>query len=279
MRWSTADAATGTREAVTTGLARPAPFVEFAGAGAEAAIVFPLSHRSVFRVVAPFGRRDEAPIDLDDFPPLELVQHGWSTQLDRGMRVELPEPLGSRVDGARATALLEAAVDAPSAATIANLEDWGFDQETAEAWHRASFGTRRRAARREDVPSAVDVASLTDEALLRHVRDVLLTDRKDEVDVLPGFAPEWAGAPLAVHDAPTRAGLVSFAVRWHGERPALLWDAPAGVRLRAPVLDPEWSARGGQGETLLRAWPTAAPTSPATADEQEPAIAEGGSFE
>jgi hypothetical protein len=58
-----------------------------------------------------------------------------------------------------------------------------------------------------------------------------------------------------VHDAPTRAGLVSFAVRWHGERPAVLWDAPEGVTLRAPVLDPGWSVAGGRGETLLRAWP------------------------
>jgi hypothetical protein len=95
--------------------------------------------------------------------------------------------------------------------------------------------------------------------------------------VLPGFRAEWVGAPIAVHDAPTRAGLVSFALRWHGERPALLWDVPSGVRLRAPVLDPSWSGPGGQGETLLRAWPH--PSFDEAGDDAAPAIAEGGSFE
>jgi hypothetical protein len=40
-------------------------------------------------------------------------------------------------------------------------------------------------------------------------------------------------------------------VRWHGARPALLWDAPVGVELRTPVLDPSWSTREPAGETLL----------------------------
>jgi hypothetical protein len=48
-----------------------------------------------------------------------------------------------------------------------------------------------------------------------------------------------------------RRGVVSFAVRWHGSRPALLWDAPAGVTLHAPALDPSFVASGGSGETLL----------------------------
>jgi hypothetical protein len=277
MRWSTADAATGTRGAVTSGAALPAPFETVERAGAEAAIVFPLSHRSVFRVAIPFGEAEDAHRSLDDLPPLELVQHGWSTQLDRGMRAELPGALGDRVDGARASALLAGGVDAPAAATIANLEDWGFDQETVEAWQRASFRTRRHAARRGEPAPDVDLAALDDEALLRHVRDLLLTEHKDEVAVLPGFRAEWVGAPIAVHDAPTRAGLVSFALRWHGERPALLWDVPSGVRLRAPVLDPSWSGPGGQGETLLRAWPH--PSFDEAGDDAAPAIAEGGSFE
>jgi hypothetical protein len=279
MRWAAATATEGTQETVTTGLARPAPFEAFEGDGAEAALVFPLSHRSTFRVAVPFRNAGDAPLDVDDFPPLELVQHGWSTQLDRGMRVELPGTLGERVDGARASALLEGSLDAPGATTIANLEDWGFDQETSEAWKRASFRTRRHAARREPPEDDVDLASLTDEGLLRHVRDLLVTDGKDVIDLVPGFRPEWAGASLTVHDAPTRAGLVSFALRWHGERPALLWDAPDGVRLRAPALDPSWSAHGGQGETLLRAWQAPAPAAPAAVDDPEPAVAEGGSFE
>jgi hypothetical protein len=56
---------------------------------------------------------------------------------------------------------------------------------------------------------------------------------------------------LTVSDVPLRQGMLSFAVRWHGARPALLWDAPAGTELRAPALDPAWSAHERAGETLL----------------------------
>jgi len=51
-------------------------------------------------------------------------------------------------------------------------------------------------------------------------------------------------------------GSISFAVRWHGPRPALLWElAPAAnvgpVRLVAPGLDPSWSSVEPAGEALL----------------------------
>ena len=82
------------------------------------------------------------------------------------------------------------------------------------------------------------------------LRQVLATENGDDVDLLPHFPPEWLGQAVAVHDLPLRAGLLSFAVRWHGARPALLWDAPAGIELCAPVLDPQWRGRD-TGETLL----------------------------
>ena len=64
---------------------------------------------------------------------------------------------------------------------------------------------------------------------------------------------------------PTHAGELSYAVRWHGERPALLWELhprPGGpaVRLTAPGLDPGWSTEASAGEALL-----AAPAGPAPA--------------
>lgn len=67
----------------------------------------------------------------------------------------------------------------------------------------------------------------------------------------------WLGQPVEVHSVPTRIGPVSWAVRWHGERPALLWevvphdpgaDPPA---VTAPGLDPAFTATGWQGEALL----------------------------
>jgi hypothetical protein len=71
--------------------------------------------------------------------------------------------------------------------------------------------------------------------------------------VLPA---SWLGQSLEVHDAPTAHGRLSYAVRWHGERPALLWELQRGegggpVRLTAPGLDPAWSTEQPAGEALL----------------------------
>jgi hypothetical protein len=113
-------------------------------------------------------------------------------------------------------------------------------------WSRLA-GRERRAARRRVV----------DGGGLGAMRAALLTERGTEIDLLPGFVSAWLGAPIAVHDAPLRAGRVSYAVRWHGARPALLWDAPSGVVLRAPALDPLWSSEEASGETLLHEPPPA----------------------
>ncbi|WP_419854210.1 hypothetical protein [Candidatus Poriferisodalis sp.] len=67
----------------------------------------------------------------------------------------------------------------------------------------------------------------------------------------------WLGQPVEVHHVPTAIGAVSWAVRWHGERPALLWDVvphdPGGdpPSVTAPGLDPAFTATGWQGEALL----------------------------
>lgn len=67
----------------------------------------------------------------------------------------------------------------------------------------------------------------------------------------------WLGQHIEVHSVPTRIGKVSWAVRWHGERPALLWEVvphdPAAhpPAVTAPGLDPAFTATGWQGEALL----------------------------
>ena len=66
----------------------------------------------------------------------------------------------------------------------------------------------------------------------------------------------WLGRGIEVHEAPTAHGRLSFAVRWHGNRPALLWELTphegvGPVRLTAPGLDPSWSAAEPNGEALL----------------------------
>jgi hypothetical protein len=105
------------------------------------------------------------------------------------------------------------------------------------------------------------------------ILDGVVRDRDDGVELLAGWGPGWLGASVEVVDLPTRWGRVSFAVRWHGARPALLWEVSpwsdldaATPTLVAPMVDPAWSTRASSGDALL-----AAPTTP-------PAATEGGGF-
>ncbi|HEX9991669.1 MAG TPA: hypothetical protein VGB14_01950, partial [Acidimicrobiales bacterium] len=85
-------------------------------------------------------------------------------------------------------------------------------------------------------------------------RDLAVVDRPDGPAMCPLLPDGWRGRPVEVEGAPTAAGRLSYAVRWHGDRPALLWDlAPSAgpARLTAPGLDPAWSTTEPSGEALL----------------------------
>ncbi|MGD9995366.1 MAG: hypothetical protein AB7L17_01990 [Ilumatobacteraceae bacterium] len=74
-------------------------------------------------------------------------------------------------------------------------------------------------------------------------------------DLLPGGIPvDWWGNDFEVHGVPTEPGSsVSYAIRWHGERPAVLWEtAGPGVTLTASRAAPGWSSEQMSGEAL---WP------------------------
>lgn len=96
-------------------------------------------------------------------------------------------------------------------------------------------------------------------------------------ELIPGGMPStWLGNNFEVHALPTSAASsVSFAVRWHGERPAVLWEQHGErlVPLSAPSIDAGWSSSERSGEALWEA-PQAARTrsTPLTLN------VEGGSF-
>jgi hypothetical protein len=104
--------------------------------------------------------------------------------------------------------------------------------------------------------------------MLTFVRDLLVRDVPDGV-VLASLVPAgWYGRGWEVHDAPTAAGHISYAVRWHGDRAALLWEVTPHpgverVTLSAPGLDPSWSTVERHGEALLG--PVPAPPGPSAA--------------
>ncbi len=80
----------------------------------------------------------------------------------------------------------------------------------------------------------------------------------DEGRLLPlGIPRRWLGSNFEVHGVPTGPrSTVGFAVRWHGERPAVLWEQHGpGCTLTAPKVDPEWSTDAASGESLWAAPP------------------------
>src|SRR5690606_7501767 len=91
--------------------------------------------------------------------------------------------------------------------------------------------------------------------LVTAVRAHLVADDGAALGLAPIVPDAWLGQGWEVHDAPTRHGLLSYAVRWHGERPALLWppDRHDGeeTEITAPALDPAWSTSEPEGEALL----------------------------
>jgi hypothetical protein len=165
------------------------------------------------------------------------------------LQVELPD------------AALQASVDAARATVLLGVVGGGdrVVRQSAAAWGLAEVGSRRTPAENVDDPWLEVKATLAGATAtprraaewLRAVRALLVAVNDDRVAVLPDFPLEWLGQPVTVNDVPTRHGPVSFALRWHGTRPALLWDVPAGLRVHAPILDPAWEAIGNAGEALL----------------------------
>lgn len=77
-------------------------------------------------------------------------------------------------------------------------------------------------------------------------------------ELLPvGIPRSWFGVNFEVHGIPTGdRSTVSYAVRWHGDRPAVLWEQHGGSRLlKAPAVDPDWSSAESSGEALWAAPP------------------------
>ncbi len=95
--------------------------------------------------------------------------------------------------------------------------------------------------------------------------------------VLAGGMPSgWEGINFEVYGVPTGAlSSVSFAVRWHGERPAVLWEQSGQpVTLSSPKIAHDWQTSDVKGEAL---WPQPEGVAPAPLVKEE-ALVEGGSI-
>jgi hypothetical protein len=91
---------------------------------------------------------------------------------------------------------------------------------------------------------------------LSFVRAMVVREVEGGLALCSMLPESWTGQPIEVHDAPTPFGTLSFAVRWHGARPALLWELDPYPgrpvpRLTAPGLSLAWSSTELRGEELL----------------------------
>jgi hypothetical protein len=249
----------GTTEAVvTSGEATDGPFTLRRDRGARlvAAFLYPVAHRTALRAVVALGTRGLGAVAPDALPDAQAVARGWQVQFDRGLRVTLPhEALQHAVDTARAATVLQGQAWRVEPEVAAVLEDWGLDAEAAVAWSRLTGRARRRLRNRRPAAgtwaNAVARSASPDPAFLAALRAVLVRDHDDEIALLADWPSAWMGQPVDVRDAPTRRGPVSCSVRWHGDRPALLWEGPPGTRFTVPGLDRTWSSTEPRGEVLL----------------------------
>ncbi len=188
------------------------------------------------------GFHDDAELVLDEIaarwttevPAERLAAFAAHHDLSHGLGVATrhAEPVAEAVEAA---ARIGAAVPVESVERLLQ----------AAGQNRAAEDLRRLNLRQADPPT-------------KGIRAELVADHGETLDLVPGFRTAWRGGPLAVYDLPTRFGPVSFAVRWHGPRPALLWELhprpdQGPVKVRAPALDQDWSSDEPNGETLLAA--------------------------
>lgn len=134
-----------------------------------------------------------------------------------------------------------------------------------EAVVAASGDDRARGDMRSllEAVAAADAAPAMSPGGVRHgawFEDRLVRPAPDgSLHLFPGGLPSaWFGASLEVHDLPVALGRrLSFALRWHGERPAVLWEVTPDTGSTSPTvltgggLDPAWSTAETSGEALL----------------------------
>ncbi len=120
---------------------------------------------------------------------------------------------------------------------------------------RAAADAERLAASAD--PTVVYQPSTRAAKAADRVLGTLIDDsRPSRIDLLGGILPDWFGRPVDVRGFGTVWGQLSFSVRWHGPRPALLWERTASredVELRCGGIDPSWSSVERRGEALLAA--------------------------
>jgi hypothetical protein len=255
----------------------------------EGSVVLPVGHHTSVTVGLPHTAEGGAGLPRS-WASADAVARGWLRRTERAGRLVLPEPrLVEATVAARCDLLLgglpsrddpvafllaagelvrlgelDDAAARDVAPDVAAAAEWGARQhgwDVDAALHAAAL-VLARAGEQRGVSDLVQIisgrsASRPPAEPVPGIRAVAAVERRlaRGGSLLPdGIPTAWRGAPLEGYDlAVGPATTLSFAVRWHGERPAVLWEVTGEpVELRAPEVDPSWRTLARSGEAL---WP------------------------
>lgn len=146
----------------------------------------------------------------------------------------------------RRDALLTWDVDAALTAAADVARTVGDDRAAGD-----TEAVRARLAPGAAPPPADQLDGLPGPRLIAAVVAGLARRTREALDVLAGLPASWFGQPLDAYGIPIGAGAISLAVRWHGARPALLWESTVEATLRTSRIDLTWSSGVPNGEALL----------------------------
>lgn len=261
--------------------------------------VLPVGHRASVRVgLAHDGPgAGRLPAGL---PGSDQVARGWSALVARASRVDVPEPLLAEALVAHRCDLalgdLAHGEDDPAAFAVglgelvrlgddpdpwlpelvgvvealAPVPGWEADVALAAARRVLTAAGEDRAVRDLDrivagrgAPAAWPTTAPDDVLVVPWLEGRLARDGR----LLPeGIPSAWLGQGFEAHELPVGpSSAVSFGVRWHGARPAVLWEQHGPpVELTAPAVDPTWRTSDVRGEALWAEPPGAAPESDAS---------------
>ena len=255
-------------------------------------IAMPLGHRASFRVGVSHVSPEPGRLP-DDLPGHQAVVRGWESACDVASRINLPDhTVVSRVSQVRSSLLLG---DDHDPVELVRLGETHGDSiiEVVDAVNARLRSEKRAKTLQWDTPHLLAAAAracvlLDDETAAGDIgaswlriadRGVAEPPVEAPLDrtviawaesllagpspsggtcaVLPFGIPEpWWGASFDCHGMiadPFRS--LSYAVRWHGARPALLWEVAGspGLVLTGGRADRDWHSTDSSGETLLAA--------------------------
>lgn len=255
-------------------------------------IVVPVGHKSSARIALKHSQPQPGVLP-DDVPDHQQVVRGWESACDIASRINVPDhTVVAGICKVRSNLLLgdhggDAAIELArlgethpdSILDVVNAVQQRVKSEKRSktlAWdtpHVMSSGARASVLLGDDT-AAADIGRawlrIADRSVAEPPVEVpqglasiawvetllaMGSPSGGECKLLPyGIPQTWWGASFEAHGLtadPHRT--LGFAVRWHGARPALLWEVKGapGILLTGGAADPNWHSTDTSGETLL----------------------------